>query len=278
MPYHINDWDAAWCARRLQLLESGAGSCAGLWAKKEDALRYAESAVEEWGDRIDHIIDDLDLKPGMTLLDIGAGTGFLEEKLFETFASATAVEPADGMRAVMEERFRSKGIGNVMVISKLWEDVTPRELHAPYDRVVCAFALGMLSLKAAVHKMNDVCRGRVHLYWFTGETSWQSRKRRIWPHLHGKEIPPQTEGDMVYNVLYHENFPVEVKRYTYKFTNTFMSQEDLIEQNRVSYDLKNTDLEKIFIDCISNELIHDGNTWRLPGYACFASYSWQTAG
>src|SRR5688572_32945797 len=46
----------------------------------------------------------LGLERGAAVLDLAAGTGKLTRRLAGRFASVTAVEPLDGMRAVLEER------------------------------------------------------------------------------------------------------------------------------------------------------------------------------
>ena len=48
------------------------------------------------------IADRLELRPGRTLLDLGAGTGKLTRALLETGARVIAVEPGDAMRAELE--------------------------------------------------------------------------------------------------------------------------------------------------------------------------------
>ena len=48
------------------------------------------------------ITDRLDLRPGRTVLDLGAGTGKLTRALLETGARVVAVEPGDAMRAELE--------------------------------------------------------------------------------------------------------------------------------------------------------------------------------
>ena len=48
------------------------------------------------------IADRLDLHPGRTVLDLGAGTGKLTRALLETGARVIAVEPGDAMRAELE--------------------------------------------------------------------------------------------------------------------------------------------------------------------------------
>lgn len=52
---------------------------------------------------VDWLCSRLDLRPGRTVLDVGAGTGKLTRELVGTGATVLAVEPVPAMRAVLEQ-------------------------------------------------------------------------------------------------------------------------------------------------------------------------------
>jgi ubiquinone/menaquinone biosynthesis C-methylase UbiE len=69
-----------------------------------NTAREYELGRLEWPDElIDAAVADLELSPGATVLDLGAGTGKLTRSLVDRFERVVAVEPDDAMRAVLEE-------------------------------------------------------------------------------------------------------------------------------------------------------------------------------
>ena len=63
---------------------------------------YERARPEYPPEAVSWIAERLDLRPGRTVLDLGAGTGKLTRALLETGARVIAVEPGDAMRAELE--------------------------------------------------------------------------------------------------------------------------------------------------------------------------------
>ena len=64
---------------------------------------YEEARPEYPGEAVAWLVERLDLRPGRTVLDLGAGTGKLTRRLVGTGARVIAVEPLPAMRARLVE-------------------------------------------------------------------------------------------------------------------------------------------------------------------------------
>ena len=120
-----------------------------------------------------------------------------------------AVEPAEGMVAVLEEHLARDGIGNVRTVRKRWEDVDPsRDLDGPFDLVIASFSITMDEIGEALLKMDAVAApgGMVALYWFLDPRSTRSTRPRSGP----RSTAPRTSGgpkaDMLFLVLVQLGF------------------------------------------------------------------------
>jgi cyclopropane fatty-acyl-phospholipid synthase-like methyltransferase len=141
-------WNGLWRERRRALAESGSRDCAHLWQDTEAARHYARQTADDGGGRrrIEIVLNDLAAPPGAKVLDIGSGPGPVTIPLARRASAVTAVEPAEGMRRVLEERIAAEGVTNITVAAKKWEEVLPEELDGPFDIVLSSFALGMEDL------------------------------------------------------------------------------------------------------------------------------------
>jgi SAM-dependent methyltransferase len=118
--------------------------------------RRAPSFARSTHTRADEFIAVIDsyLSPEKTLIDAGAGTGRHAVPLAARLDWVTAVEPSEGMRAMIPPR------DNMTVVASTWEDAEV----APADLVICCHVLyGLADPGPFIKKLDRSARERVFI-------------------------------------------------------------------------------------------------------------------
>jgi hypothetical protein len=178
------------------------------------------------------------------------------------------------MAQVFRESVEARGITNARLIPQRWEEAPEETLGEAYDVVFAAFSLGLEDLRGALEKMHRVCRGRVFVYWFAGESSWQKTKREIWPLLHGQELPAPAGEDIMAGLIRSLGWDLSVKSLGYRRRNDYASLPELAAEQRVSYRLDSPELEERFLALIKPYVEEREGRYWVEESARFNSYSW----
>ncbi len=115
---------------------------------------------------VDWLIAALDVAPGRTVIDVGAGTGKFTAQLVPTGATIIAVEPVDEMRAVLGAH-----VSSVTALAGTAEHLPLASASA--DAIVAAQAVHWFTMPAAADEFHRVLRerGRVGVIWNTRDES-----------------------------------------------------------------------------------------------------------
>ena len=166
--HRIIDWNELWkavYASSPDRVEKGRDPAAH-WNKRAAAYRRATRDERR---ATEQELAILDLRPGETVLDVGAGTGRLAVPVARTAAHVTALDPSEGMLAVLREQMAAAGRTNYSCLRKRWEDTVIGRDIEPHDVVIAAFSLGFYDLAAALEKLDAAARRAVYLFWHAGE-------------------------------------------------------------------------------------------------------------
>lgn len=198
------DWNEIWKQRQERVESSrSSGEATHNWDKKEDAERYDANARSEHDDRVQRTLASLPVTHDARVLDIGGGPGTLAIPLAPLVHEVTVVEPGAGMVAVLKKHAEREGIRNITCVQKRWEDVNPEsDLAAPYDIVVASLSLTMHDIREALHKMDAVSSGSVHLFWFVDMPFWEKMYADLQEPLHGRPHYMGPKADCLFGVLY----------------------------------------------------------------------------
>ncbi|SAK54268.1 biotin biosyntehsis-like protein [Caballeronia pedi] len=106
------------------------------------------------------LTDTLGLKPGASVVDLGAGTGKFTPRLVQTGARVIAVEPVDSMRAKL-----AAALPDVEALAGTAQSIPLAD--ASVDAVVCAQSFHWFASRAALDEIHRVLKpgGRLGLVW-----------------------------------------------------------------------------------------------------------------
>jgi SAM-dependent methyltransferase len=156
--------------------EARRGFQAGAVAYERGRPGYPAGAIE-W------LRSELDLRPGRTVVDVGAGTGKLTRELVASGAEVVAVEPVPGMRDLLE-----RAVPGVRVLDGTAEAMPLADESA--DAITVAQAFHWFDVPRTLAEFHRVLRpgGRFALIW---------NRRRLDQPLHREisEIIEPHRGD-----------------------------------------------------------------------------------
>lgn len=143
------DWAQHW-SQLVRARSEAAGSHGdpGYWDRRAPSFARSTRA------RVDELLAILEpyLSARKTLIDVGAGAGRHALPLAERLEWVTAVEPSEGMRALISPR------DNMTVVASSWEDAEV----APADLVICSHVMyGVEDPVPFIAKLDRAARERV---------------------------------------------------------------------------------------------------------------------
>ena len=140
---------------------------------KDDPHRTGDEMVDELRARI---------RPGETLIDVGAGGGRLALPLALTCRWVYAVEPSPSMCAVLRETADEHSIENVSVTEAAWADASVE----PTDVALSSHVVYVIQeIEPFVRKMENHARRQVLGVLF--QVPPQAQMSGLWQQVHGEE-------------------------------------------------------------------------------------------
>jgi SAM-dependent methyltransferase len=159
--------------------------------------------------------------PRKTLIDVGAGAGRHAVPLAARLEWVTAVEPSEGMRALLP------ALPNMTVIASAWEDAEV----APADLVICSHVLyGIADVVPFIEKMERSALERVFIMLREGPVPHPANELR--DRMAGGPLPRIPRFSDLFMVLIQLGVTPDVKFLSYPVVNRYASFEDAVADAR----------------------------------------------
>ena len=273
------DWNEVWKARQERHESSKHfDDPSHNWDRRENAIRYDTSSRSEYDVRVKTTLSGLPLTPSMRVLDIGAGPGTLAIPLAPLVLEVTAIEPGEGMVAILNDHIGKNGINNITCIQKLWEDIDPaRDLAGTYDLVIASLSLTMHDIRAALEKMDSASCGYVYLYWFTDPPFWERMYVDLWPELHGETYHPGPKADCLFNVLYQMGIYPNVEMLALDKEYRFATKKEMQAFFRPRFAAKTQKQRRVLDKYLAPLIRIEGDEVVISGDSTLAKVWWKKA-
>lgn len=212
------DWADHW--RRLVEAreEQVGGRPANFWDRRARAYSFSLSGTD---DPLLAILEPY-LAPGRTLIDVGAGSGRHSVPLAARLDWVTAVEPSEGMRALLPP------VDNMTVVASRWEEAEV----TPADLVLSAHVLYPVAAAVPfVEKMEASARERVFLSLRDGQLAHPAEQ--LWEQMTGQRRARQPQFYDAYNLLHWMGVRPDVAIFRHPVRLRFENLETALEDCRL---------------------------------------------
>ena len=244
------------------------------WSNQDVVDRFVRNVISGDRSRIESQIAGMQIPPGSSVLDIGAGPGTLAVPLALAGCRVTTVEPSAPMGAAMEEYRRLVNAPPIREIRSRWEDVSPEEAGV-HDVVVASRSLIMGDIRNSLLKMDAAAKRAVHLYWFISSPPSSGGNDELWPALHGEPYHGEANADVLWNVLCQLGIYANVKVETRDRDRCYSGVDEMREDyyNRLSV---KEDWQREIVDAfLRDRAVSEGSGYVVPGRSRSAHIWWE---
>lgn len=275
------DWNEIWKDKYDRVLNQipseKPSEKKNFWSSKENALEYLKKSKEH-PEQMDRILQVLPLSNELKVLEIGAGPGNVAIPISDRVAHVTALEPADGMMAVLQEQIAENSITNMIAVQKRWEDVDfARDLNGPYDLIIVSHGVVITDMQAAVRKVCAASRRWVYIFWGAGKSTWEQRMIDLWPVLHERNYQSGPRADVLYHLLYDMGIYPNVISEQHTVIRKYPDLDTVVQKFGRFFNISTPEQEGIFRDYMKTTLETAENGFLDRERSCSATFWWDVS-
>ncbi|ABK14221.1 MAG: methyltransferase domain-containing protein [Methanothrix sp.] len=268
MPGIIN-WDELWKAVHPGGFHHN-GDPAAYWDKKAKAFNQRVMKHREWAEMQ---VASLKLQPHETVLDIGAGTGRLAIPMARMAKSVTALDRSGGMLKCLKANMQAEGISNITCIQRDWEEIGVDEIP-PHDVVLSSNSLGVVDLRTALAKMDQLAKRAVYIFTFTDHRRDGGFMEFLMPE-HSRRSPSwPADYLIIYNLLADMGIHADISIHRFESSEYYANLDDAVASWKEMHDISDEKVPKLR-EFLSQKLIPTDQGLQMHRRSKIARISWQ---
>ncbi|WP_319579809.1 methyltransferase domain-containing protein [uncultured Methanospirillum sp.] len=268
-------WLERWKNQRLaRLAVPKFDSPHSFWNDKKKLKDHFIQNLDGWRSQAEERISSIGIRDGSRVLDVGAGTGNLSVPLAAHGCDVVAVEPGEAMGEALLVYQQQQQTSPITLIRKTWEEVDPAELGKPFDVVIASYSLMITDIGVAIRKMQAVCTGTIHLFWFLTQPLSSRLNSELWPLVHGTEFPGEPTAEILWQALYEMGIYANIAVEPGCEAAYFQTIDDAVKDFYQRLNCSDPKQEEIIRRYCEGSLVKNSNGYRVPGQALGAHIWW----
>lgn len=258
------DWDKIW-DDQMQLT-SLKGDGVEFWNKSAARINSISFPQDDY---TQELMRRMVLSPKMTVLDVGCGPGGLSLPLAERTCSVTALDLSPVMLQHLQQKIAEGSIANIRTVNADFvnQDLTGLDT---YDIVLASRSLPMGNLRAAITKMDSLCKQCCYLTWIARSKEIDIKLCQIL----GKEYHPYPDYIIIANILYTMGIYANIEIFTATSEQRYADPDEAVDLSLRGQEADNEKREQIKDFIKKNTVIKDGAR-HIKQYYQWALIWWQ---
>jgi SAM-dependent methyltransferase len=248
------DWNEVW--RTIQSKKHASRRDPKFWDKRapEFTRRAATSGY------VGRFMAIMDPRPDWSVLDIGCAAGTLAVPLAPVVKRITALDPSDGMLALLEKRCQKQAITNIDIVKGRWEDDWDKLGIGVHDVAVASRSLVVDDLRGAILKLQHYAARRVYISTLVDDGPFD---RRIVEAV-GRPFYPGADYIVVCNFLRQMGIYANVTFICKREEKTYSDVEDALHSLRWMVHEVTAEEESRLRRYLADTLVPEGGRWKMP--------------
>lgn len=252
------DWQRMWKEARLRSTwrkVHGNRDNIEYWNRRAESFER-NTRDERGGEMVRDMIERFGIDVNRTVLDVGGGTGRLAIPLSRSAGSVTVVEPSKAMADILRSKIKEKGIQNIHLVQKRWEDVQKEKDVGRHYLTLASHSLGMMDIEEALRKMDALAEGYVCIYTFGRTRIWDFAE--LWPGLYGEKFVPGPSHIYLVNILYQMGISANVEVGKRKIERRYSTMKEALKETKARLDIVHGDKDGIILEYLRKSLREEG--------------------